>query len=164
MYFRESAGKGWVLVGDAGHFKDPAGAQGISDALRQAERLAPAIVEGTDAALAKWWKWRDRDAIEVHWFAADLGAAGRMSPVAIEMFQRLGSTPEGRRQFVDLLNHRLRPSQVLTPIGLVGATARLLRRGEPGRAAVLGETARIVRTDLGRRWRGRRPVYEAVSS
>ena len=83
MYFRESAGPGWVLVGDAGHFKDPAGAQGISDALRQAERLAPAIVEGTDAALAKWWKWRDRDAIEVHWFAADLGAAGRMSPVAI---------------------------------------------------------------------------------
>lgn len=37
-YFRESAGPGWVLAGDAGHFKDPTPAQGISDALRQAER------------------------------------------------------------------------------------------------------------------------------
>ena len=101
LFFRESAGLGWVLVGDAGHFKDPAGAQGISDALRQSELLASAIVQGTDQALAGWWKWRDRDAIQVHWFAADLGAAGRMSPVAIEMLQRLGSTPEGRRQFID---------------------------------------------------------------
>jgi 2-polyprenyl-6-methoxyphenol hydroxylase-like FAD-dependent oxidoreductase len=76
LFFRESAGLGWVLVGDAGHFKDPAGAQGISDALRQSERLASAIVQGTDGALAGWWKWRDRDAIQVHWFAADLGRRG----------------------------------------------------------------------------------------
>ena len=36
-YFREAAGPGWALLGDAGNFKDPAPAQGISDALRQAE-------------------------------------------------------------------------------------------------------------------------------
>ena len=40
-FFRESAGPGWVLVGDAGHFKDPTPGQGISDALRQAVELAP---------------------------------------------------------------------------------------------------------------------------
>ena len=39
-FFRQSAGPGWVLVGDAGHFKDTTSGQGISDALRQAERLA----------------------------------------------------------------------------------------------------------------------------
>jgi len=39
-FFRESAGPGWALVGDAGHFKDPAPGQGIADAIRQAERLA----------------------------------------------------------------------------------------------------------------------------
>ncbi|MGI8805626.1 MAG: NAD(P)/FAD-dependent oxidoreductase [Thermoleophilaceae bacterium] len=33
-FFRQSAGPGWVLVGDAGHFKDPTPGQGISDALR----------------------------------------------------------------------------------------------------------------------------------
>ncbi|MGH9278731.1 MAG: NAD(P)/FAD-dependent oxidoreductase [Acidimicrobiales bacterium] len=160
LYFRESAGPGWVLVGDAGHFKDPAGAQGISDALRQAERLAPAIVAGTDEALADWWAWRDRDAFEVHWFTADLGAAGRMSPVAIEMFQRLGSTSEGRRQFIDLLNHRLQPSQVLTPRRLLAASSRLFRDGRLSRRYVVGETARIVRNDLTRRRLRRRPRYE----
>ena len=163
MFFRESAGPGWVLVGDAGHFKDPAGAQGISDALRQAERLAAAIVDGSDAARAKWWKWRDRDAVEVHWFTSDLGAEGPMSPVAIEMFQNLGSTQAGRREFIDLLNHRLQPSQVLTPRRLAGASSRLLRSGPVPRRTVVADTARLVRTDLARRARRYRPRYDAVS-
>ena len=47
-YFRESAGPGWVLVGDAGHFKDPTPGQGIADALRQVERLAVAIQRSFD--------------------------------------------------------------------------------------------------------------------
>ena len=46
-FFRESAGPGWVLVGDAGHFKDPTPGQGISDALRQAVELARRDREGT---------------------------------------------------------------------------------------------------------------------
>ena len=162
MYFRESAGPGWVLVGDAGHFKDPAGAQGISDALRQAERLASAILESSEKALRRWADWRDRDAIEVHWFASDLGAEGRMSPVAIEMFKHLGATQAGRREFIDLLNHRRQPSQVLTPSRLVGASTRLLRRNQLPRRLVLAETGRLVRTDLGRRWRGRYPHYQAA--
>jgi flavin-dependent dehydrogenase len=33
----------WVLVGDAGRFIDPRPAQGISDALRQGEKLAADI-------------------------------------------------------------------------------------------------------------------------
>jgi flavin-dependent dehydrogenase len=36
-YFRQSAGPGWVLVGDSGHFQDFTPGQGISDAFRQAE-------------------------------------------------------------------------------------------------------------------------------
>lgn len=159
-FFRESAGPGWVLVGDAGHFKDPAGAQGISDALRQAEALAAAVGRGTDEALAAWWRWRDRDAVQVHWFAADLGASGRMSPVAIEMFQQLGATPEGRREFIDLLNHRRQPSEVLTPGRLLAASGRLLRQGRLPRRRILAETARIGRDDLRRRWLVHRPRFE----
>ena len=44
--FRQAAGPGWALVGDAGYFKDPYAAHGISDALRDAELLADAIVDG----------------------------------------------------------------------------------------------------------------------
>ncbi len=166
-YFRESAGPGWALVGDAGHFKDPTPGQGISDALRQAERLAEALLDAgargpdaTDGALRRWATWRDRDALEVHWLAHDLGKAGRPPRVFVELARKLFAEPDGPRRFFDVLNHRVRPSQVLTPVRLAGATSRMLRRGEPA-GEVLSEVADLVRTDLRRRWRNRRPP-EAV--
>lgn len=58
-YFRQSHGPGWALVGDAGYFKDPATAHGISDALRDAELLSRALVTGKDAALADYQQQRD---------------------------------------------------------------------------------------------------------
>lgn len=58
-YFRQSHGPGWALVGDAGYFKDPLTAHGISDALRDAELLSQAILKGTDRALALYQATRD---------------------------------------------------------------------------------------------------------
>ncbi|MEM7142609.1 MAG: NAD(P)/FAD-dependent oxidoreductase [Actinomycetota bacterium] len=55
--FRQASGDGWALVGDAGYFKDPGAAHGISDALRDAELLANAIV---DDDLASYGPTRDR--------------------------------------------------------------------------------------------------------
>jgi flavin-dependent dehydrogenase len=45
-YMRQAHGPGWALVGDAGYFKDPITAHGITDALRDAELLAHAAVSG----------------------------------------------------------------------------------------------------------------------
>jgi flavin-dependent dehydrogenase len=42
-YVRESIGRGWALVGDAGYFRDPITTHGISDAFRDAELLAREI-------------------------------------------------------------------------------------------------------------------------
>ncbi len=39
-------GRGWALVGDAGVVMDPASAQGISNALVDAERLTDAVADG----------------------------------------------------------------------------------------------------------------------
>jgi 2-polyprenyl-6-methoxyphenol hydroxylase-like FAD-dependent oxidoreductase len=120
-FLRESAGPGWTLVGDAGHFKDPAAAQGMADAFRQAERLAGDITAGlggvtpVDEALAGWWAWRDADAIEMHWFAADLGAAGPVPTVLVEALRDLQASPERLWQFWAVFHHRVRPSEVLTP-------------------------------------------------
>ncbi len=50
--FVGSHGPGWALVGDAGYFKDPLTAHGITDALLHAELLARALAAGGDAALA----------------------------------------------------------------------------------------------------------------
>lgn len=58
-FLRRSAGPGWALVGDAGYFRDPITAHGITDALREAELLARAVIEGGDAALAAYQANRD---------------------------------------------------------------------------------------------------------
>jgi flavin-dependent dehydrogenase len=58
-YFRQSHGEGWALVGDAGYFKDPATAHGITDALRDADLLARAILCGRSRALADYQATRD---------------------------------------------------------------------------------------------------------
>jgi 2-polyprenyl-6-methoxyphenol hydroxylase-like FAD-dependent oxidoreductase len=44
-HLRRSYGPGWALVGDAGYWKDPISAHGLTDALRDAELLAWAIVD-----------------------------------------------------------------------------------------------------------------------
>ena len=49
-HLRRAHGPGWALVGDAGYFKDPLTAHGITDALRDAELLARSLLETGDAA------------------------------------------------------------------------------------------------------------------
>lgn len=56
---RRPYGPGWALVGDAGYFKDPLTAHGITDALRDAELLARAAVDGRPAAFAHYEAERD---------------------------------------------------------------------------------------------------------
>jgi flavin-dependent dehydrogenase len=56
---RQSHGPGWALVGDAGYFKDPITAHGITDALRDAELLARAVLRGSEEALAEYQSTRD---------------------------------------------------------------------------------------------------------
>ena len=58
-YLRDAAGPGWALVGDAGYFKDPITAHGITDALRDAEILARAITSGGPGAVARYQAERD---------------------------------------------------------------------------------------------------------
>jgi flavin-dependent dehydrogenase len=59
-FLRQSWGPGWALVGDAGYFKDPITAHGITDALRDAELLARAVAEGSESALADYQATRDQ--------------------------------------------------------------------------------------------------------
>jgi len=58
-FIRRSVGPGWALVGDAGYFKDPLTAHGITDALRDAALLSDALISGTDDALAGYERTRD---------------------------------------------------------------------------------------------------------
>jgi 2-polyprenyl-6-methoxyphenol hydroxylase-like FAD-dependent oxidoreductase len=68
-FFRKPYGLGWALVGDAGYYKDPNLAQGISDAFRDAEGLANAIDNGfsgrqaLEDALADYERQRNESAM-----------------------------------------------------------------------------------------------------
>jgi flavin-dependent dehydrogenase len=164
-FFREACGPGWVLIGDAGHFKDPTPAGGIQDALRQAETLAPVITGATggssanlDKAILQWGRWRDRDAAEHYWLACDMGAAGTVPAVLPEIMRRL--LEQGRiGLFLDLLTHRSKPSQVLTPPRLLRASGRLLVRPGIDRRGLARQVGSLVATDARRRRLNRRPVY-----
>ncbi|HYM96526.1 MAG TPA: NAD(P)/FAD-dependent oxidoreductase [Candidatus Sulfotelmatobacter sp.] len=64
-FYRTAYGSGWVLVGDAGHHKDPATGFGISDAFAAAEVLATAVhsvlarERSWLEAMSAYEKWRD---------------------------------------------------------------------------------------------------------
>jgi flavin-dependent dehydrogenase len=49
-HLRRAHGPGWALVGDAGYYKDPMSAHGLTDALRDAELLARSLLTTGDAA------------------------------------------------------------------------------------------------------------------
>lgn len=64
-YVRRSWGPGWALVGDSGYFKDPITTHGMTDAMRDAELLATALLDATRGgaseavALARYQAVRD---------------------------------------------------------------------------------------------------------
>jgi 2-polyprenyl-6-methoxyphenol hydroxylase-like FAD-dependent oxidoreductase len=105
-YFRKSHGPGWVLVGDAGHHKDPLAARGITDAFRDAEAAAEAITAGLDGRdldhrLADYETARDHSSFEV---AARNAALARMDRPVPELMRDWGALAEAEaRADVDVL-------------------------------------------------------------
>jgi flavin-dependent dehydrogenase len=86
-FFRQSFGPGWALVGDAGYFKDPLTAHGITDALIDAELLAQAAVAGTEAAFAGYQSARDTLAGE-HFDVTDAVASFEWDLARVQQLHR----------------------------------------------------------------------------
>jgi flavin-dependent dehydrogenase len=163
-FFRDAAGPGWVLCGDAGHFKSPSPGRGIGDAFLQADSLAASILDtlgesddALDRATVRWGRWRDREFAEHYWLAYDFEQPGSVPAVLVEILRRL-QAQEQAGVFFDVLNHRVRPTQVLTPPRALGAIARLLVRRDTGRRALLGEIGALAAQDVRRRWLNRHPA------
>ena len=80
-YIRQSHGPGWALVGAAGYFIDPISAHGLTDALRDSELLARAVVDGFDSTSSLEESLEDyqrtRDAIGLPLFTAVDRIAGQ---------------------------------------------------------------------------------------
>jgi flavin-dependent dehydrogenase len=107
--YRNSAGPGWALVGDAAHHKDPSTGMGISDAFLGADLLAEAVHDGLigrrpmNDALADYQ--RRRDLLTANSYELTLSTARLMPPSArLEAFYRAaGEQPEVTRQVFGVL-------------------------------------------------------------
>ena len=87
-----------------------------------------------------WGRWREREFAEHYWLAYDLEEAGTVPPVLVELLR--GLQRRGRSgDFFNALNHRARPSQVLTPPRMLAAGTRLLRR--PGGARSFAQVSSL---------------------
>jgi 2-polyprenyl-6-methoxyphenol hydroxylase-like FAD-dependent oxidoreductase len=153
-YFRRSAGAGWALAGDAGHFKDPVTAQGIRDALRYGRALAAAAApvlddpRALDAALARWERERDRDCLEIYQWTNLLARGEPMSALEIELYRRAQDDPDLARQLLDVFSRSTRPSDVFTARRTLRLAGRALVRRGSDRTATLVSATRDVATAL----------------
>lgn len=175
-YFREPAGPGWALVGDAGHFKDPTAGRGIGDAFLQAGSLAEvvgehlplpggksgagsaAVTQGErelDRALLRWGARRDEEFTEAYWFAVDIGSLAPLPSVLPEVLKEMRRRGTADQLF-EMVNHRARPSEIVTGPRVARAVGRLLLRGRFG---VLGELAELGKRERRRQALVRRPEY-----
>lgn len=141
--FRQAAGPGWALVGDAWHQKDSIDAQGIYDALAGARLLAEQLVAwhrdevDWDDAMARY-----ESNATAHFrpmFEATMDRVKRetysIPPVLVAktVLRWLLTDPEYKRRFGQLVVRQWDPARFLTPGLMVGAIGRGLRRDVMGR-------------------------------
>jgi 2-polyprenyl-6-methoxyphenol hydroxylase-like FAD-dependent oxidoreductase len=154
-FFRQATGPGWALVGDAGHFKDPTPGQGISDALHQAATLSPAIERslddgGSKEPLRAWWRQRDRESLDMYWFARQMGDVNWAPLLNQTVNSRFAADPELVDRFLRVVGRDLAASQLLTGPTAASVIVETLRRNPGRRREVLAEAAHIAREELRR--------------
>jgi 2-polyprenyl-6-methoxyphenol hydroxylase-like FAD-dependent oxidoreductase len=104
--FRAAAGAGWALVGDAGVVMDSITGQGIGNALRDADRLAAAVLAGLgadrslDATLAGHGRERDRALTGMYDFTVGLARFRPLTAVQRLLFASLRDRPAEVSRFL----------------------------------------------------------------
>jgi flavin-dependent dehydrogenase len=122
-FFREAAGPGFALVGDAGLFKDPTPGLGITDALRDARSLGRAILAGSDQALLRYWRERDVASTDLFHFAAYMGDPAYANSLNARVYSRASRSPELLARVAAQADREISPFEVI-PFGTVlGAVA-----------------------------------------
>ncbi|WP_375463976.1 NAD(P)/FAD-dependent oxidoreductase [uncultured Methylobacterium sp.] len=105
-FYRRHTGPGWLLTGDAAHFKHPASAQGIGDALHAAEVIAAGIADGTwRSSYPEWREVTSRDLYAFCEFLADVPTDAGMRRVLDIAIQ----DPSAARAIVDIWSRTSAP-------------------------------------------------------
>ncbi len=132
--YREASGPGWVLTGDALHYKDPVDGQGIYDALLEARELDRVLDPFLDGKLL----WAE--AMRRYWEAVRAGTHAMFEQTQLRLQRELYSEPPVmmiktmmrwlltdeayQRRFIHYLARSLPDDRLLTPGVMAGAIAR----------------------------------------
>lgn len=108
-YMRQPVGAGWLLIGDAGYYRDPMSAHGITDAFRDAELAARAILTAwADPnreidALRRFRAFRDGFAAPMFHATAKLATYGWTTDEALAILSTMGDEGEREARFLAAL-------------------------------------------------------------
>jgi len=131
---RSTGGRGtsaWALVGDAGYFKDPITALGISDAFRDAELLAAAVDDGFAGrkplrdALSSYERARNEAAAPTCAWTSRLAELRPISPKGALFFAALKRDQAATNRYLGLISGSVTPEEFFAPANM----ERLLGRG-----------------------------------
>ena len=131
-FFKQAAGKGWALAGDAGLHKDPHAGLGISDALADAKALSQAILDGGDQALERFWRERDVRAWELYNFTRDLGELDYNNALNQTLFRHVGASKVLQDRIYRVATRELSPYLAFKPAEIIKMTLGALVRGRFG--------------------------------
>jgi 2-polyprenyl-6-methoxyphenol hydroxylase-like FAD-dependent oxidoreductase len=104
-FFRQPYGDGWALVGDAGFYKHPIPAQGITDAFRDAELLVDAIDAGfqgrrpLDQALADYERIRNETVMPMFESTIQRASLKPPPPPVLQLFAALRNNQAETNRF-----------------------------------------------------------------
>lgn len=129
-YYREAAGPGWALVGDAGYHKDPFTGKGMSDAFVHAELLAEKIAEGLGGApmgdaLGEYVKRRDAETQGAYRFTTMISDLD-LSPELQGLFRAVSGNEPATRQFLAMVGGGITGEEFFAPANIgriMGAAA-----------------------------------------
>jgi flavin-dependent dehydrogenase len=119
-FFREAAGPGWALIGDAGHHKDSLTARGIGDAFLQAALLASHAAESVDdpaaldVAVKRFAEERDQALMESYQ-ATLLVAQATARDRRRALLRAVGSSPDLTRRYFNTVAGIRPVSELYTP-------------------------------------------------
>jgi 2-polyprenyl-6-methoxyphenol hydroxylase-like FAD-dependent oxidoreductase len=156
FFFRQSAGPGWALVGDAGHHKDPLIGWGIAEALVQAKQLAAAISADSDTAVERWWRQRDVDALPRFRLGEERGTSGPLNPILAVALARVPEVTGLAERLYRETEYETNPYELMPVQHVARWTLSAALRGRPrlfGDFIRMGRRARAVQREVASRRR-----------